>query len=142
VPVQPAFKTHVSRFCSSELGWGGTRGPSCTKRLLISSNHTAVVRNALMDHLLLPLVFPYYLDAQLFVLELSFQLFTALFLATLIRFWSYELLATSSDRYSSTNFQPPSDLSAMRISLFLFLSTFSESCKTEMAFAYLPCSIQ
>ena len=42
VSVQPAFITHVSRFCSAELCWGGTRGSSCMKRLLISSNHTTV----------------------------------------------------------------------------------------------------
>jgi hypothetical protein len=46
VPVQLAFITDVSRFCSAELGWGGARDPSCTKGLPIRSNHTAVVSNA------------------------------------------------------------------------------------------------
>ena len=78
---------------------------------------------------------------RLLVFEV-FNFFTALFSAALIRFSSSELLSTSSDRYSSTVFQPPSELPAMCISLFLFLSTFSESCKTEIAFVYLPCSIQ
>jgi hypothetical protein len=41
--------------------------------------------------------------------------FTPLFSAALILFWSSESLATSSDKYSSTVVQPPSDLSAIRI---------------------------
>jgi hypothetical protein len=43
--------------------------------------------------------------------------FTALLSAALILFSCSESLATSSDKYSSTVFHPPSDLSAIRINL-------------------------
>ena len=63
--------------------------------------------------------------------------FTALFSATLILFSSSESLATSSDKYSSTVFHPPSDLSAIRINLFLFLRTANESSNNFTAFRTL-----
>jgi hypothetical protein len=68
--------------------------------------------------------------------------FTALLSAALILFSSSESLATSSDKYSSTVFHPPSDLSAICINLFLFLRTANESSNNFTVFRtlFLPSS--
>jgi hypothetical protein len=61
--------------------------------------------------------------------------------AALMRFASSESPATSSDIYSSTVFQPPSDLSAMRISLLRFFSFVIEPSKIETALDFLSDAI-